>query len=302
MKALLALLLLTLATSVLAIDFSGVLSWTIPEGDVARVEVGGETVWPSIPYVTNGLVAMWDGAWNAGIGRHDASAEKPIELVSGISTTLTGTIPVDGNAFLLGSGDLSFNLPAIVPAINEGHATIELVMARHGRAVYNGGYLAFGPNNTRGFWVWQNAEVLISGFSYHSSGAQFNDIRYDNSATNTIAFQLTTAATNNVFFNGTTLLHITRRATDLPDSSCYIGVLPTYNTRASAKVFAIRIYDRALTDDEISNNAAIDAVRFQFGSSAVNANVLSLSPALSPAIRPAAFSAAPSDLAVPSPY
>ena len=28
------------------------------------------------PYVTDGLVAMWDGEWNAGGGVHDASANE----------------------------------------------------------------------------------------------------------------------------------------------------------------------------------------------------------------------------------
>jgi len=35
------------------------------------------------PYVTDGLVAMWDGEWNAGPGVHDANATTWKELISG---------------------------------------------------------------------------------------------------------------------------------------------------------------------------------------------------------------------------
>lgn len=41
------------------------------------------------PYVTDGLVAMWDGEWNAGSGKHDASATTWKDIVSGVSFALT---------------------------------------------------------------------------------------------------------------------------------------------------------------------------------------------------------------------
>ncbi len=260
----LSFLILVAALPALAVDFDGVLSWRIPEGEVARVEVGGEVVWPIIPYVTNGLVAYWDGVWNAGVGVHDATAEKPEELVSGLETTLSGTIQAEDNAFLLGSGNLQFNLPAIIPAINEGHATVEIVLAKHGTPLRNGGYLAVGGNNTRGFWFWQREDAIFSACSYHAR-REYNEVLFDTPATNSFAFQLTAATTNTCFLNGAPTFTITRFETALAENStCCIGRLPGYSSHGVAKVFAIRIYDRALADAEIARNAAIDAARFGF--------------------------------------
>ena len=42
------------------------------------------------PYITDGLVAMWDGQWNAGPGRHDGNSTKWINLVTNEATAITG--------------------------------------------------------------------------------------------------------------------------------------------------------------------------------------------------------------------
>ena len=44
------------------------------------------------PYVTNGLVAMWDAEWNIGNGRHDPSATVWKDLVGDIDLTATGQV------------------------------------------------------------------------------------------------------------------------------------------------------------------------------------------------------------------
>ena len=43
------------------------------------------------PYVTDGLVAMWDGEWNAGPGKHDNSATGLKDLVGSRDLSLVGT-------------------------------------------------------------------------------------------------------------------------------------------------------------------------------------------------------------------
>lgn len=43
----------------------------------------GAPAWTN-PYVTDGLVAMWDGEWNAGGGVHDASATVWKDIVGGV--------------------------------------------------------------------------------------------------------------------------------------------------------------------------------------------------------------------------
>ena len=43
------------------------------------------------PYVTDGLVAMWDGEWNAGGGVHDAAATTWVDIVSGFTLSRKGS-------------------------------------------------------------------------------------------------------------------------------------------------------------------------------------------------------------------
>ena len=41
------------------------------------------------PYITDGLIAMWDGEWNVGIGIHNDKANVWNELISGYDAILT---------------------------------------------------------------------------------------------------------------------------------------------------------------------------------------------------------------------
>ena len=77
------------------IDLSRVTSWTIPVGgvqrDVRRVSIGGVTIWTQpnpLPYVMDGLIAWYDGIWNAGIGVHDGTATTWTNLVDGDTVAL----------------------------------------------------------------------------------------------------------------------------------------------------------------------------------------------------------------------
>ena len=52
------------------------------------------------PYVTDGLVAMWDGEWNAGPGAHDASSQYISSLIDGGGTAEIGSSSVLQNKFV----------------------------------------------------------------------------------------------------------------------------------------------------------------------------------------------------------
>ncbi|MBR4170323.1 MAG: hypothetical protein IKR48_01580 [Kiritimatiellae bacterium] len=219
-------------------------------------------------YVQDGLIAQWDGIENAGYGLHDANATKPIELVSGIATELLGgTIPADEKSFTLGNGYLKFNSPEILSAINEGRLTIEIALSKNGAYVHNGGVIAFGLNATRGFWLYQQNDSFCNGCSYHANSGQYSNIFYNLDGTNTLSFALSAGGTNHWYISGAPApTTISRYATDVAEGSDgYIGLLPGYNVKPNARVFAIRIYGRTLTEKEIAKNAAIDRRRFGTG-------------------------------------
>ena len=236
-------------------------------GDAARFQPidANET---AQSYVQDGLIAQWDGIENVGYGVHDANATKPVELVAGLETELTGTIPADEKSFTLGSGYLKLNSPEILSAINEGRFTVEIAISKNGTYVHNGGIFAVGPNASRGFWLYQQDTAFCNACSYHGGSSNFNNIGYNLDGTNTLSFALSAETTNYWYVSGAPASAIiTRFSTDVAvDSDMYIGLLPgSYNAKPNARVFAIRIYGRTLTAAEIAKNAAIDRRRFNPG-------------------------------------
>lgn len=239
----------------------GAASTTLTEPILVRAD-------DSAAYVSDGLIAQWDGIDNAGRGVHDAGAGQPVELVNGLAATLTGTMPAGADHFTLGSGYLTFNAPAVVAACNAGHATVEVLMASDGATVHNGGILAFG-DTTRAFWIYErsNGETrhLIGDFTYHGAIAgDFQGLNVlANGATNLYSFALGTTDSR-MRIDGADAATLQRFAIDCPDAVCRIGSLGERwaGTRARAKIFSIRVYDRLLTAADRARNREVDELRF----------------------------------------
>lgn len=82
------------------------------------------------PYVTDGLVAMWDGEWNAGGGVHDANATEWVDCVNGKVATFGGSYVIGQNV-ITASEVISAPLDVgetIAAAIRNGALTCEAVM------------------------------------------------------------------------------------------------------------------------------------------------------------------------------
>ena len=233
--------------------------------------------WSASSYVQDGLYAQWDGIENAGDGCFDASRTCPAELKGNISPVLSGTMPVDGNGFLFGSGDLSFTSSEIIRSLNEGHATLEMVLAENGDFVQNGGFFCCGTAS-RAFWCYQQAEGLVRAYSYHAApSGEYTNINWcpaGSGGTNTLSFALGGDSSYGSFWatNGESEAYLSRKTTDCDESdTCYLGALYLPKlVRPQAKGFSIRIYNRQLTWDEVKANAAIDEDRFRQDLSSVS--------------------------------
>ena len=237
----------------------------------AAVFAGCGSVWADIPasaYVQDGLVAQWDGIENAGAGQpHDPTAAYPKELVSGIAQTLTGTMVAGDNYFTLGAGYTTFKLPAMITAINAGHATIEMRISRDTSVglVADAGFVGFGSTSpNRAFWLWQSKSDFVSGYSYFAKDGQYDvTLKYNEASPNTLAFQLGATATDSAWLvNGVRRAGLNRWTTETAvDDDCHIGRLPRYSM-ATARMYALRLYTRKLTDVEVARNAVVDRLRF----------------------------------------
>ena len=238
---------------------------------IDRRRFAGADVAGAASYVRSGLLAQWDGAENAGYGLHEVSSDAPVELASGyadeITHNATNRIPADGKAFVLGSGFIKFQSQEIIDALNDGHATVEMVIAPNGNYRRNGGFVAFG-NNTRAFWLYQQGTWILRSVSYHaaSSGSSdngvFKDIEFNEPGTNSLSFLLSDGATATYNTNGFSCGFFPRSNVDTLNSDCFVGLLANYNTKPNAKVFSVRVYDRLLTAEELENNQLVDRLRF----------------------------------------
>ena len=206
-----------------------------------------DTKWRN-PYITDGLVAMWDGEWNAGGGKHNPNATAWKELIGGQDLNIMsgGVWNDDG---LLISGPTAYS-----NAKSPQYFTLELVFSyTAGRILLasgmvdrvaildNPGQIYFdGSKTTKRVSVSQNAKTYLA--CTYSEGSSVDKI-YKNGVS---------GSTGNITntWNASSRLIIGNRATT-SDSRNWQGVLN-----------AIRMYSRALTADEIAHNYAIDKARF----------------------------------------
>lgn len=251
MKARIAFVLLALAVPALAFDLSGVLSWSIPEGEVARVEIGGEVVWPSIPYVTNGLIAMWDGEWNVGLGVHDANAMTWKDLVGDRDWQL-GVVRFDNQALVFTSSQTcvtqSWAIGSLTKSISvcgysASNSYFAFSLGDASRKLF-----AILPTNNRGFQFANNQASMYQPFNTNWSVA----CNYLDGST---------AEIHSAYYNGQKK-SASAGTSDWWASRQDDAIIGWPSYPFIGRLYSIRIYNRRLSDAEIAYNAAIDAVRF----------------------------------------
>ena len=269
---------------------SGVAAMEVELPAEARVSMNSRTGFRAIigskpsarAYAASGnLIAQWDGMENAGYGVHDATRTYPLELKGRVvNPTLNGTLPAADDYFEFGSGSLSFRLPGLVSAINEGHATVELTMTSMGdfaEAIEDNGGLFILGDTTRGLWMYQqklsdkDEGYFVGGISYHAprqgSVKSYNIARPEGAFDTWTVSMGANTASSQLFASNESLGNLTRFSTALSasDDICHLGELFWNNVShfAKAKVHSIRIYDKQLTDEERAQNVLIDTLRFK---------------------------------------
>ena len=216
------------------------------------------------PYVTDGMVAMWDGEWNAGGGVHDLSATKWKELISGTDCEAVGT-PTWGDKFFRStSHNNSAYFNSFCPDTTNapGH-TVEIVSKKRTnlRGVIWGSYSITGANGVN--------------FEYHSDYSYFRsyyfgspDIRSDFHTFPIGVTKYFAACRDGDEYSikdgeGRKLASINTNARNFKQSVMRIGTDSRTNYMCfDGDIFCIRVYNRALTADEIAANYAIDKARF----------------------------------------
>ena len=214
-------------------------------------------------YVQDGLVGHWDAIDNMGTGTHDPTATTWKDLVSGIAATKVGdaAITVEDNHYHF-SGKGSYFLATIASFIDDmtanGGFTIEYVSSytslsdlgigvRMGGSgmYYQGGNITYTvATGQRGSWKTPGAGTVFTG---------------------TIVYEKDCAgATVRPHYNGRYDWGnpaITWTYNYVPDNNLNIGNFAGTHA-AVGDIYAVRIYNRRLTADEVRTNRAVDARRF----------------------------------------
>lgn len=215
--------------------------------------------------MTDGLVAMWDGEWNIGMGKHDSSAIVWKDLVGGHKLTLdnggswgTNCLRCSGTARAAYGDNMTGTAPVVVEAV-------------------------FKMNNIKGSWetIWHQGGWATSG------GATSKPTRCIIGASSTggtlfsvkgqMSFLTLSPMSIHVEYDGDTFILLKCNLQDVTinqfSTSWYVrdggnafvigGKSSTANTyAANLNFYSLRLYSRALTEKEIQHNYLIDKVRF----------------------------------------
>ena len=215
-------------------------------------------------YVQDGLIAMWDGIENAGCGVHDPSATTWKDLsgnghdliLSGAALFGADHAELDGSGFFYRSTDIS-------PFFTETGLTAQVVSTKIGNED-NRGLYSIGEN-MRLLWIWNSfqqggEQMMFSKFVYSKNvGSTYPKIARDAKTSFTITHANGVA---NTFVNKTAdrTLSVSPLSVSGTDRIA-IGKIQMYGN-FKGKIYCVRHYSRALTDEEIAANYAIDEARF----------------------------------------
>ena len=217
-------------------------------------------------YIQNGLIAQWDGIENAGYGIHNDNAYEWTDLITENNTTSTTPLHFYNDSLEIKAINNTINLNSFnaINALNNGQFTIEFV-----------GFIE-EFKSYRFYWITDNnnSSDYIS-FMTHFSGAMFilqklgnlQNVASHGSDTapyaaygNVVANINDQSGNPNVYFykNG---IYIHRRVCT---QNLLVNKLNIFqrNTGPIGKYYALRIYNRQLTENEIKHNYNIDKLRF----------------------------------------
>ena len=218
------------------------------------------------PYVTDGLVAMWDAEWNAGGGKHDAT-QRMIDLSGNgaMATVLAGSPEMNANYIQLdGHSAFQFTASPQIAALTKNAATIEIAV-KFESTVENEFALYLEPTYS----------IIYSCFGYRIAGryglfASFWGSTYPQLEimkpwpTYAHLYACTSTASRSVHYINNAQKKSASQSDHRPFavscSSGYIGF--GYGNYMKGKFYSARLYSRTLAAAELAANYAIDKARF----------------------------------------
>ena len=214
-------------------------------------------VWDN-PYVTDGLVAMWDGQWNAGGGIHSPYATHLYELITGTpETSVASRFTVGKNYWevstSIGANRITALSSAFKQAIECGKAHLDIItyINAPATAIYGnviticGGNFGYQPaTGLGGISFFTNERILVKDPSLVGATAANLEIDIDTESS-TLTYTVGSAS-------------VTTSIKSLESLSNHF-----YITIPGTRLYCARVYNRLLSPFEKSANHAMDKLRFQ---------------------------------------
>lgn len=215
------------------------------------------------PYVTDGLVAMWDAEWNCALGLHSMDTTKWNDIVSGYNLELASgnTSKWEAKANVINGkwGIVSPKLQALFKAANKNNLSYDICFSA---LPYDIKGTVLGFNNTTigsiaylstiGDWCWSPNWIPSNKFKTTRKGT-LSVVRNGQTGR-------TDVYEDGALFSGKT------RSSGYDPTGKTFGIGYGYgqwnNAPTGIKIHCIRLYNRMLTADEIQKNKDIDTNRF----------------------------------------
>ena len=219
------------------------------------------------PYVTKGLVAMWDGEWNAGLGNTDLKAKVWKDVVGGCVCAAVGAPTFSGKATVL-DGTSCWEIktsPELMRVLASDNLTVEIAVRFDKNIANNEGLIGIGANSSRTLWIWgfgrgwpKGAETGLDFQSRGGASVQLGKEETVSELTNTMTFVLSNGELNASIASETAT---GRSGVSKVFGPNYIGYIDGF-AKFRGEIFCVRIYDRPLDKRELQKNRSVDARRF----------------------------------------
>ena len=237
---------------------------SVSYGDVHKQMVGvrgitasGGIGWRN-PYITDGLVAMWDGEWPDGVsGKTSQTATEWVDIIGGSvygrgTNIIYDPISKCFDTNKIGLSDAARFYHDTIYAANG--STLEVVIAG-----------TFSTGNYRTMITYYGYSVIVIGLS--GTGIRINPAGSSVTKTgiplNTPFHFATTLISGNgnnkLYYNGE---FVSAGNTPNVQTSNYSAAPDQSANNVSGRIYAVRVYSRALTAEEIAANYAVDKERF----------------------------------------
>ncbi len=230
----------------------------------------------SSDYAMDGLLAQWDGIDNAARNVHESSPTSWVDLVGGRAMDVYGT-PAFGEKSVRNGVDSYFQttVTGVADAINAESFTVQVMMRPDtGAWEKYQGVFQFGPGGSNRQLILDTRQQSKVGQGlYTFGGLQYRESGWNGRSvvstpnwyfcTNVLVTVTVDANGAHLWFDGasapafTTVGGGVAATSDLFTFGKYIG-----NASYPMTAYAIRIYGRTLTAEEIAASHAVDAVRF----------------------------------------